>query len=83
MLPLPSAAGITKIPLQNFLHRTEKVFGFKPPEKHDHGAVGVWQAEQLVYNVNPLIPEYRPRQQDTQGAMKDLLILICQAYLQR
>ncbi|MCW0344047.1 Protein YdeP [Pantoea ananatis] len=31
--------GITEIPAKSFLNSIERVFGFKPPEKHGHGAV--------------------------------------------
>jgi molybdopterin-dependent oxidoreductase alpha subunit len=36
--------GITEIPPQSLLDNLEKVFGFKPPQKHGHGAVQAIQA---------------------------------------
>ena len=36
--------GITEIPPQSLLDSLEKVFGFKPPQKHGHGAVSAIQA---------------------------------------
>ena len=36
--------GITEIPSQSFLDNLERVFGFKPPREHGHGAVEALQA---------------------------------------
>jgi len=36
--------GITEIPPQSLLDSIEKVFGFKPPQEHGHGAVAAIQA---------------------------------------
>ncbi|QHM71553.1 FdhF/YdeP family oxidoreductase [Mixta intestinalis] len=36
--------GITEIPSQELLDNIEKVFGFKPPQEHGHGAVAAIQA---------------------------------------
>lgn len=36
--------GITEIPPQSLLDSIERVFGFKPPQKHGHGAVAAIQA---------------------------------------
>jgi len=36
--------GITEIPPQSLLDNIEKVFGFKPPQKHGHGAVAAIEA---------------------------------------
>jgi len=36
--------GITEIPPQSLLDSIEKVFGFKPPQQHGHGAVAAIQA---------------------------------------
>ncbi|QDY44019.1 FdhF/YdeP family oxidoreductase [Candidatus Pantoea soli] len=38
--------GITEIPSQTLLDSIEKVFGFKPPQQHGHGAVAAIQAIQ-------------------------------------
>ena len=36
--------GITEIPPQSLLDNLEKVFGFRPPQKHGHGAIQAIQA---------------------------------------
>jgi molybdopterin-dependent oxidoreductase alpha subunit len=36
--------GITEVPSQTLLDSLEKVFGFKPPQEHGHGAVAAIQA---------------------------------------